>query len=145
MMIEMPEFFPLYEFFWLLLGLLAVWPLLLFSHRLNRQSQVKLLGRSLVVAATIYVLFALVWGDKVWLWIELMGVLVYLLFYVLAQKYGLIWLALGWLVHPVWDIVLHLYGPGQAVVPPWYAWACVSFDWAVVVYIVKQCQPLKND
>ena len=62
--------------------------------------------------------------------------LIYGLFYALALKHGILWLGLGWLLHPLWDLLLHLYGPGHHVVPQWYAWACLSFDAAVFGFIV---------
>ncbi|TKB43139.1 DUF6010 family protein [Thalassotalea mangrovi] len=62
----------------------------------------------------------------------------------MATTRNRIWLALGWLLHPVWDIGLHLQGPGWHIVPPWYAVACVSFDILVAIYIVWRIrnQPL---
>ena len=51
---------------------------------------------------------------------------------------GIIWLSLGWLLHPVWDIAVHLFGPGHEVAPAGYAVACVSFDIAVAVYLAKK-------
>ena len=40
-------------------------------------------------------------------------------------------LALGWAMHPVWDVALHLQGAGAAYTPDWYPWGCVSFDLVV--------------
>ena len=77
----------------------------------------------------------MVWGNSVWIAIEALGVFVYALFYWLSTKYSAIWLSLGWLLHPVWDVVLHLFGPGAHVAPEWYAVACLSFDIVVAAYI----------
>ncbi len=120
---------------WVALGIFAVIPLLVFANRLKYNTMIKLLGRSLVAAAMIYVGFALAWGDNTWLVIEISGIIVYGLFYALSIKYNAIWLAFGWLLHPVWDVILHLFGPGTHVVPSWYAVACVSFDITVAAYI----------
>src|SRR5687768_18362866 len=46
------------------------------------------------------------------------------------------WLALGWALHPVWDFGLHYFGPGRGIGPPFYAIACLSFDWVVAAYIL---------
>lgn len=129
---------------WLMLGFLAACLLLLFAHKLNAESKIKLLGCSLVFAAIIYVSFALIWGDVKWFFIELLGVVVYTVFYILAVKRGIIWLGLGWLLHPLWDLQLHLYGPGHDIVPDWYAWACLSFDVVVFIYIMSQFFIQKN-
>ena len=37
-------------------------------------------------------------------------------------------LALGWAMHPVWDVALHLQGAGAGYTPHWYPWGCTSFD-----------------
>ena len=121
---------------WLLLGFFAVTPLLLYANKLNFQTTIKLLGRGLVVAAIIYLGFALAWGNAHWLAVEFIGVFIYSLFYWLSIKHNALWLSLGWLLHPAWDIFLHLTGPGEHVAPAWYAVACVSFDFAVAVYTV---------
>ena len=46
------------------------------------------------------------------------------------------WIAAGWALHPVWDILLHYIGPGKSFAPWPYTIACVSFDWIVAAYIV---------
>ena len=82
----------------------------------------------LVVAALIYVGFA--WGlgaSERWLRVELMGVAAYgalALFGVLrAPK----WVGFGWLLHALWDLVVHPGGhPGY--VPSWYPATCLGFD-----------------
>lgn len=46
-------------------------------------------------------------------------------------------LAIGWLLHPVWDLVLHApFGPHDHA-PEWYVWACVSFDMIVGMYLLQ--------
>ena len=42
---------------------------------------------------------------------------------------------LGWTVHPLWDIGLHLVGRRAAFTPAWYATTCASFDLLVAAYI----------
>lgn len=121
---------------WFLVGGIAVLPLLHFANRLALDSMVKLLGRSLVIAALLYIAFALAWGNFTWLGIEVIGAMAYGSFYWLALRFSRFWLSLGWLLHPVWDLVLHLTGPGHEIVPAWYAVACVSFDIAVAAYII---------
>ena len=123
---------------WLCIGLIAVSPLLIYANQFNLHAQQKILGRSLIIAAMIYVSFALAWGDFNWVMIELIGIPLYGLFYWLAIRYGSIWLAIGWLMHPLWDVLLHLMGPGFDMVPAQYAIACISFDIAVAVFIVAR-------
>ena len=103
-----------------------------------------LLGISLIIAAIIYIGFAVVWGSPVWVAVEALGALFYTLFYWLSIKYSALWLSLGWILHPVWDVVLHLFGPGSQVAPEWYAIACLSFDIVVAVYILHRVKYKKN-
>ena len=46
------------------------------------------------------------------------------------------WIAAGWALHPVWDIVLHYIGPGRSFAPWAYAIACGTFDLVVATYVV---------
>ena len=91
-----------------------------------------------MLAAVIYIGFALAWGDMRWLFIEIAGVAIYGGFFLLANKQSRYWLAVGWLLHPVWDIALHLHGPGEHIVPLWYALACLSFDAIVAAYLLRR-------
>ena len=110
--------------------------LLLFSKRTDALAEQNLLGYALLVATWLYVVFALLWGDVSWLLIELSGVAIYSLFYVLFKKYSAYWLAAGWAAHPLWDGLLHLSGNGQALTPHGYALACLSFDLIIAGAVV---------
>jgi len=104
----------------------------------------QVLGLSLLVAALLYIGFAVVGGSGSWLAVEIIGLPIYGVFYYLSGKYTGMWLSLGWLLHPLWDLVLHLNGPGGHGVPAWYPIACVSFDIAVALYILYRLKRLKN-
>ncbi len=129
---------------YLFLGLIGAIFLLWYAKQLPNRASHKLLGRALIIAALIYPLMALIQNQHEHLLTELSGIVVYGLFYLLSFKHHINWLAIGWLLHPVWDVFLHLYGPIQEVVPIWYAWACVSFDVLVGVYIFVILNPKPN-
>jgi len=120
---------------WLFLGVIAVIPLLYYVHKKSETAYLIVLGRALIIAATIYFIFAIIWGDVFWLLIEFLGIVLFSLFYWLAIKFTPMWMALGWVFHPFWDGLLHLYGPGYDIAPVWYATACISFDLVIAVYI----------
>jgi hypothetical protein len=46
------------------------------------------------------------------------------------------WIAAGWALHPVWDVALHYFGPGNTFAPWPYTVACGSFDLIVAAYVV---------
>lgn len=86
----------------------------------------------LVVAALLYVGFA-VFNDSVrWVLIELVGVVVYAVFAWLGLKRSGWFLAVGWALHPVWDAGLH---SSTQFVPHWYVVACIGFDLLVAGYV----------
>ncbi len=90
----------------------------------------------LIIAALIYVAFALYELNWSWLQIELGGVLLFGAFALLSKRHSLIWLGIGWGLHIGWDIFLHSEGhPG--FVPSWYPGACLGFDIVIAVYIVR--------
>lgn len=124
------------QLYWLLLGLILAAILLLYARSRGRRAERNILGIALIVAAAIYVGFASVWGGLEWMLIELAGIPLYGLFYWLSRRHSLYWLAAGWTLHPLWDVVLHLKGPGVLITPEWYATACISFDLLVAAYIV---------
>ncbi|OZG75024.1 hypothetical protein BTA51_01075 [Hahella sp. CCB-MM4] len=120
---------------WLLLGAVATIPLVLYAHKREFRAISAVFGWGLIVAALIYVGFALLIGDWHWLLIEALGIVVYSLFFLISKVRTVLWVAAGWLAHPLWDVALHLQGPGYHVAPAWYAVACISFDFVVAGYI----------
>ena len=52
-------------------------------------------------------------------------------------------LALGWAAHVVWDLALHLAGPGGAFTPPWYPWLCLGFDLPIAGAVMAQGRRLR--
>jgi hypothetical protein len=83
----------------------------------------------LAVTALIYVVFALIGraGARS-LALEALGVLLYGAVAWVGFRKSAVLLALGWAMHVVWDVSLHLQGAGAEYTPDWYPWSCVSFD-----------------
>lgn len=88
----------------------------------------------LVIAALIYVVFALIGQNTNYLPIEVGGVLLYGLFAFLSKKHSLYWLAVGWFLHIGWDVFLHI-GSSTSFVPLGYAESCLGFDIIIAAYI----------
>jgi hypothetical protein len=105
-----------------------------------------IVGRSvlaifLFAAAGAYFGFAtvgreLVGAPAIWTLVELLQVVVFGTMALLGLFGSPYWLAAGWALHPLWDVLLHYIGPGQAFTPWTYAIACIGFDWLVALYIV---------
>lgn len=117
-------------------GILAV-PCLYSSDREPLHRARHRFGLGLVTAAVIYVGFALWWPhDDGWLVIEAAGIVLYSSFYLLALYLDNLYiLAVGWLLHPVWDC-FHMAGTeGAKHTPEWYVYACIGFDIIMAVVI----------
>lgn len=125
-------------FFYAVIGIFAAFAFLLFAQKSKKPKAI--LASGLVIAAIVYIFFALFWGNIYWLSIETLGVFLYSIFYYLGKKYDFRWVGIGWLLHPLWDIVLHLQGAGKLVAPEWYAVACLTFDFVVAGYIFGNTQ-----
>lgn len=92
----------------------------------------------LILAAFIYVAFAMWGGEQPWLMIEAVGVVIYGLAAVGGLLLSSWFVALGWLAHVLWDVGLHLGGTPEAFVPQWYPVACLTYDVIVGVYVIRQ-------
>ena len=107
----------------------------LVAHLVRRFTR-EILAGVLIAAALFYILFAARSGAGAgWIAGEVLGVLIYGGIGVAGVRGSPWWLAAGWALHPVWDMVLHYFGPGHAFAPETYAIACVSWDWVVAGYL----------
>lgn len=94
------------------------------------------LAIGLFAAAGAYFGFAIVEPvPRIWVLIELLQVVVLSAMGLAGWKGSAKWLALGWLLHPLWDFGVHHLGPGRSFAPVTYVFACITFDWVVAAYI----------
>ena len=94
------------------------------------------LATGLFAAAGAYFGFAIVAPiPRIWVLIELLQVVAFSAMGLAGWKGSAKWLALGWVLHPIWDFVLHYLGPGRAFAPLAYSISCITFDWVVAAYI----------
>ena len=125
-----------YDILWWIVGLLSGAAYLRYARLGSWRRERWNYAFGLVVAAAIYLIFAVVWGDGRWLLVETAGLVVYGAFAWLGMRHSVAWLAFGWATHSLWDTMLHLWGPGAHVAPRWYAIACLAFDVLVAGYIL---------
>ena len=116
-------------------GILLAAGLLYYIKRFTERTRLTITALALFIAALIYVLFALTSRNELYIATEVVGLLFFLLLIWLGYKYSFWFVALGWLLHVLWDLGLH---PEQTVpyVPQWYAWLCVGFDAVLALYLV---------
>ena len=121
-------------FVWLLLGLAGG---MLFVALVRQRRRSYYVG--LVVAAFIYLLFAMMNGaEPIWIMAEFGGVFLFSMIGRVGLHRNIAVLGVAWLLHPVWDVALHLFGPGASFTPSWYPLACITFDGWVGVYLISQ-------
>lgn len=88
----------------------------------------------LVIAALIYIAFAIIGSAWDFLLLEFIGLIIYGTFAFLAVRHHLLWLAAGWGLHIIWDLYLHA-GPDTTFVPAWYPGLCLGFDIIIAAYV----------
>jgi hypothetical protein len=90
----------------------------------------------LIVTALCYVYFAVkAHAGPMWLAGETVGVALYGALAMRGLRGSAWWLVAGWALHPVWDIALHLVGPGRAFAPVAFPTACLTCDPVVAAVI----------
>lgn len=95
-----------------------------------------LLATVLFAAAGAYFGFAFNESTpRIWILIELLQVIAFGTLGLYGWRGSPYWLALGYLLHPLWDFGVHHIGPGWTFAPLPYVIACISFDWVVAAYI----------
>ena len=129
-------------FLWVLLegaigGAVLVLIAFLLSKFVSDVAGRTLLATVLFAAAGAYLGFAVAAPvSRIWLLIELLQAIAFGTLGLYGWRGPAKWLALGWALHPLWDLPLHYYGPGRSFAPWTYAVACLSYDWVVAAYIL---------
>lgn len=86
-------------------------------------------GIFLVIAAVIYIGFALAWGSGQSVGIELVGVVIFTVVAGVGVRWWPLALPIGWTLHVIWDLLLHpVQSDALAYAPWWYPALCVGFD-----------------
>lgn len=119
---------------YMLLGFAAATALMYLLRNYKVQKKNKILAAGLFIASVIYVLFSITTFNEVWITVEVVGLVLFLLFVWMGFHYSMWFVVLGWALHIVWDVGVH---PQETApyVPFWYAWICVGFDAVVAVYL----------
>lgn len=97
---------------------------------LNVQHDLHLYAIGLIIAAFIYVGFALTQDHSLWVMVEIAGTVLFSAMAIAGWRFSPWWLVAGWLIHPFWDVVLHSRVP-VGFVPGWYPPVCLGYDVAI--------------
>lgn len=103
----------------LLLGTVICGFFIVLARRFGAHREVRVYAVGLVVAAIIYVGFALNGGEVSWLFVELLVVAIFTLSAWLGVKVSSFFLGGGWALHAAWDGLMHTI-PGAGFVPIWH-------------------------
>lgn len=130
----------------LLAGFVLALVLVAWARRMSPARAIRVYATALVIAALIYVAFALAGGagakDLV---VEGVGLLLYGGAAWIGLRYWPPAIALGWAAHVAWDVLLHLDGAGAIYTPEFYPWMCVSFDLVLAAGLLMQVTSSKTD
>jgi hypothetical protein len=122
----------------LVVGIAGAAALVLFARRGAPGREILVYGLGLGVTAVMYLLFAVLMGaPRDHVEHELVGTILFGAAAVLGTRRWPALLALGWIVHPVWDLAFH-FAAGPAYSPAWYALFCVGFDLPVGGYVAAR-------
>jgi hypothetical protein len=121
----------------LLIGVIACSVFILLARRMSARRELWLYAAGLVIAALIYLVFAVRGAPVSWLALELSGLVVFTLLAWLGLKISAWILAFGWAAHAAWDAILHKL-TDAAFVPAWYPLVCLGFDLLLAGYIVAR-------
>lgn len=121
---------------WIVIGVALAALFVAFARAGGPRRERRILGIGLVIAALIYVGFALRGGAPgQWIAAELAGVAVFGAAAAVGVRSAGWVLALGWGAHVLWDLLLHRWGDGSTFTPAAYPWLCVGFDLLVAGYV----------
>jgi hypothetical protein len=96
----------------------------------------QVLAYGLIATALLYVLFAWRGGaGPAWLVAELVGVGIYGAMGLRGISGSPWWLVAGWALHPVWDVAIHLIGPGREFAPLIIPIGCITWDPVVAIVV----------
>jgi hypothetical protein len=95
----------------------------------------------LLLAALAYVGLGLDTRSSSELILEFGGGALFAVFGALGLAFSMWLLALGWVVHAAWDLILPAFAD-VSYMPPWYAAACVGFDILVASYLAVRARGL---
>lgn len=120
---------------WLALGVVLAVPYIAVGRRLEGDAAWWWVG-GLVVAAFAYVSFAVARSaPAAAIGFEVAGVALYGGLAARGLRGDARWIALAWLLHPVWDVGMHRPG-AYAYAPTAYVLLCLTFDLAVGLFLL---------
>jgi hypothetical protein len=115
----------------LLAGVALAVPYVLYARRRGKRA----FAIGLVLAAIVYVPFAIAAGTRHDVFIEVCGVALFGVLAILGTRSSAYFLAAGWAAHGAWDVVLHPIG-SPTYAPWWYPVACIGFDIVVAAALL---------
>ncbi|MEM6399098.1 MAG: DUF6010 family protein [Cyanobacteria bacterium P01_D01_bin.116] len=122
----------------LLIGITLAGLTILVIQILPSVIHMKIYALALIIAALIYVGFSFLSQNTAWIFTEIIGVIIFSIISFLGLKFSPWLLAMGWLIHPVWDLFIDSHKL-TAFVPHWYPTVCIGYDIAFALYIALKC------
>lgn len=121
------------EFIQISVGTVFAAGLVVATKRFNLKARLSMTVLVFLLAVLTYVSLALVSGNILFVAVELVGLVLFIFIIGLGYIYSFWFIALGWLLHVLWDIGLR---PDETApyIPQWYMWGCAGFDIVMALY-----------
>lgn len=116
-----------------LVGFLSGLLIILSIGILKRIDKPTIYGLTLAGIGFLYTGFT--WSDTTALFINSIQALLFLLFAYYGIENGLYFLAAGYFLHGIWDLLYPIFSD-LSLIPPHYPLFCFSLDWTIGVYLL---------
>ena len=127
-------------------GVLLSLVLILLARTRGPAGAIRIYALGLVVTALLYVLLAVMGGASAsYLALEGVGVLIFASAAWIGVRGWVKVLALGWVLHVAWDLLLHLQGSASEYTPWWWPWFCLSFDLIIAAAVLLEERRLDGE
>jgi len=90
---------------------------------------------SLILSGIGFIYVGFAWSDTGTLIVNFLQALFFLIVAAYGLKKGLYYLAAGYFLHGIWDLVYSLF-PSSNLAPPHYDLFCLSIDFTIGIYLV---------
>lgn len=122
----------------LAIGIILAELTILIIQALSPAIHQKFYAIALITAALIYVGFSSLSKNTAWIFTELLGVIIFSIIAFAGIKFSSWFLAMGWLIHPAWDLLIDNHNLTKFV-PQWYPIVCIGYDILMASYIAYKC------
>ena len=126
-------------------GVLLFAILILIGRKFSSRTERLIYTTILLCAGPFFIILTALGDNPALIPTEFMGFAIYGGFALLSLRFSHYFLALGWFLHPLWDFIVHQFGPENLMVPEWINFVCLGFDISLGIYIFFRISQWKKN